>query len=80
MPIVSMGVCPFLKLFSFSYRKRAQKRGNLMKKLILAVIVAASFGVSGLASAQTQCRDGSYSGSSGQGTCSHHGGQAGGGR
>lgn len=51
-----------------------------MKKLILAVIVAASFGVSGLASAQTQCRDGSYSGSSGQGTCSHHGGQAGGGR
>ena len=48
-----------------------------MKILLIALVATTvAIGCEG-ASAQTYCNDGTYSGSSGSGTCSHHGGEYG---
>ena len=47
-----------------------------MKELIFYAIIAVVIAIgTEAASAQTYCNDGSYSGSHGSGTCSHHGGE-----
>lgn len=46
-----------------------------MKKVLVVVTLIASF-FSASSFAGHTCGDGSYSGSDGRGTCSHHGGEA----
>jgi len=48
-------------------------------KIIKTLIIVIGFVAAALAPAfaQTECNDGSYSNSSGRGTCSHHGGEQG---
>lgn len=46
-----------------------------MRKIVLVLTLLSAFGAVSSVHAQTACNDGSYSSSSGSGTCSHHHGE-----
>lgn len=54
--------------------------GDFMKRIYALICALGMLVFASEAMAQSECRDGSYSNSSGSGTCSHHGGEAGSGR
>jgi hypothetical protein len=47
-----------------------------MRHAITTIVFLAAMFFAAAASAQHECNDGSYSSSTGRGTCSHHGGES----